>query len=215
MAYGSSVGAVVLLQAPGESQIALAESRRTGIRSSELAMIHGTQRLAPIGLPYVGHEVLQVRDAVALAVALVVEAAAPIDAIGGHSVSPETAIAAVSLVDKRITACGTLDHRVQPGHIPLPTIAIRLGICSVSGGVAEAPLHGVAKGIVHPGYVHVLAIPQVFHLRRLTRRTGQDPNIRDSTIKVLILKVKEYLIPRIRVLPADGGVSVPMDGLGV
>jgi len=113
-------------------------------------MVHGTQRLAPIALPNVGHKVFQIGDAVALAVTLVMEATTAIDAIGGNSVSTKTTIATVSLVDQRITARGALDHGVQPSHIPFSAISLWQNILLPIAVVGEAPLHGESKGIVYP-----------------------------------------------------------------
>lgn len=85
-------------------------------------MIDGTEWFAAIALPYIGYKVLQVGDAVALAVALVVQSAALIDAICGHAMATKATIAAIALVDQWIATGGAFDHAVQIGYIALATI---------------------------------------------------------------------------------------------
>lgn len=85
-------------------------------------MIDGAEWFAAITLPYIGHEVFQIGDAVTLAVALVVQPAALIDAIGGHSMATKATIAAIALVDQWITTSGAFDHGVQLGYIALAAI---------------------------------------------------------------------------------------------
>lgn len=165
VANGSSSRAIKLTQAARESQVALAQASRTGIGATPLTVIDGAKGLAPIALPHVGHKVFEIGDAVALAVALVVQTAAAIDAIVGHSMAAKAAIAAVALVDQWITIRGALDHGVELGHIPFAAITGRLDV------IAQSPLHGVTKGIVGTRYIHILSVQQILALRfRRVRR---------------------------------------------
>jgi len=214
VANGASVWAVVPLEAPGKPQVALAETSGTGIGATELAMIDGAQRLAAVALPHVGHKVFQIGDAVALTVALVVHATTAIDAIGWHSVATESAVAAVALVDQRITARGALDHGVQPSNVPLSAISLRQKLFFPAAVVGEAPLHGVTEGIVYPRYVHILNIHQVLHLSWFTSCLCYHAYVRHPAIEVVVLELQTNLVVGIRVLPADRRSSVPVNRLG-
>jgi len=163
-------------------------------------MVHGAQRLAPIALPNVGHKVFQIRDAVALAVTLVMKATTAIDAIGGNSVATKSTIATVSLVDQRITARGALDHGVQPSHISFSAISLWQNILLPIAVVGEAPLHGESKGIVYPCYVHVLTIHQVRHLCWFTSCGCDHAYVRHPAIEMVILEVQMNLFVGIRIL---------------
>lgn len=184
MANGASIWAIEFAQAARESQIALAQASRTGVGAAPLAVIDGAQWLAPIAFPHIGHKVLEVGDAIALAVTLVVQAATAIDAIVGHSMAAKAAIAAVALVDQRVTVRGALDHGVELGHIPFAAIVWRFGL------ITQRPLHGVAKGIVGARYIHILSIQQILEL--CLRRIGRyHTYICHMTIQLLGLQIQQ------------------------
>lgn len=85
-------------------------------------MIDGAEWFSAITLPHIWHEILKIGDAIALAIALVVQSAALIDAIGGHSMATEATIASIAFVYQWITLGRTFDHGVQLGHIALAAI---------------------------------------------------------------------------------------------
>lgn len=128
MANGASMRAIEFAQAARESQIALTQASRTGVGATPFAVIDGAQGLSPIAFPHIGHKVLEVGDAVALAVALVVQTATAIDAIVGNSMAAKAAIAAVALVDQWITVRGALYHGVELGDIPFASIPWRFSL---------------------------------------------------------------------------------------
>lgn len=155
-------------------------------------MIDGAEWFAAITFPHIRHEILKIGDAVTLAIALVVQPTALIDAIGGHALTTETTIASIALVYQWITFGRAFDHGVQLGHIALAAI-IGLSYAAVGAG-AQGPFHGVAKWIIGTRYIHIIHVHQIFELCFFLIGR-QDAYVCHAAIKLLLLQVQSNMFP--------------------